>query len=306
MQLMPILNSTHSFSKQASLLIVSVLFSCNVFAKTVAEAPAKGVLWEVKSATNTAYLFGSIHLAKASFYPLPDKVQKAYQQADTLAVELDSSDRNAIVKAMPLLTYAAPDKLQNHLQPATWDGLKEYVGPAAERFQILKPAMVATGLMVGTFAKQGYDPSFGVDVHFITRAKKDKKQIVELESMEFQAKILGGLSDEEGDAMLSQTITSLKSGEAASDTNRLVAAWKAGQAEKVVNLLQEEASKNPGSKKIMERLLDDRNPAMADKILELMASGKHVLVVVGAGHISGTNSIADLLKQHGMQIRQIK
>ena len=74
----------------------------------------------------------------------------------------------------------------------------------------------------------------------------------------------------------------------------------------MVNLLQEEASKNPGSKKIMERLLDDRNPAMADKILELMASGKHVLVVVGAGHISGTNSIADLLKQHGMQIRQIK
>ncbi len=37
-----------------------------------------------------------------------------------------------------------------------------------------------------------------------------------------------------------------------------------------------------------------------------MTSGKHVLVVVGAGHIAGTNSISDLLKQRGLQVRQIK
>ena len=303
---MPTFTFTHSVIKSASMLLVGIILASPVVAKTAAEAPAKGVLWEVKSDSNTAYLFGSIHLAKASFYPLPDKVQKAYQQADTLAVELDSSDRNAMVKAMPMLTYAAPDKLQNHLKPATWDALAKYVGPAAERFQILKPAMVATGLMVGTFSKQAYDPAFGVDVHFITRAKEDKKEVVELESMAFQAQILGGLSDDEGDAMLSQTIDSLKSGEALHDTNQLVAAWKAGNAEKVVNMLQEEANKNPGSKKIMERLLDDRNPAMTDKIVALMAAGKHVLVVVGAGHISGTNSITDLLKKQGLQVRQIK
>ena len=290
----------------ASVVLLSFLFSGGVSAKTPAEKPAKGILWEVKSATNTAYLFGAIHLAKASFYPLPDRVQKAYQQADTLAVEIDSSDRNAMVKAMPLLTYAAPDKLQNHLQPATWASLKAYVGPAAERFQILKPAMVATGVMVGSFAKAGYDPAFGVDVHFITRAKQDKKQVVELESMEFQSTILGGLSDEEGDAMLRQTIDSLKNGDALRETNQLVAAWKTGDADKVVALLRQESEKDPGSKKVMERLLDERNPAMADKITELMASGKHVIVVVGAGHISGPNSIADLLKKQGLQVRQIK
>ncbi|MFZ6848856.1 TraB/GumN family protein [Undibacterium sp. RuRC25W] len=303
---MPLFNVARPALQTVSVVLLTLVFSSQVSAKTAAETHAKGILWEVKSDTNTAYLFGSIHLAKASFYPLPNKVQKAYQQADTLAVELDSSDRNAVVKAMPLLTYAAPDKLQNHLQPATWDALKGYVGPAAERFQILKPAMVATGLMVGTFAKGGYEPAFGVDVHFITRAKQDKKQIVELESMEFQAKILGGLTDDEGDAMLSQTITSLKSGDALRETNQLVAAWKAGDAEKVVTLLREESEQNAGSKKIMERLLDERNPAMADKIAELMAAGKHVIVVVGAGHISGPNSIADLLKKQGLQVRQIK
>ncbi|MFZ6861952.1 TraB/GumN family protein [Undibacterium sp. Ji67W] len=300
------LQISNVFLKHASVLFSIALFACHTHAKTVAEAPAKGVLWEVKSATNTAYLFGSIHLAKASFYPLPQKVQKAYQQADTIAVELDATNRDAVVKAMPLLTYASPDKLQNHLQPATWETLQKVTGPAAERFQPLKPAMVATGLLVGTFARQGYDPVQGIDIHFIVRAKKDKKSIVELETMEYQAQILGGLSDEEGDAMLSQTLESLNNGEAIRDTNQLIAAWKDGSAEKVVSMLQAEANKNPGSKKIMERLLDDRNPAMADKIFELMAAGKHVLVVVGAGHIAGTNSISDLLKQRGLQVRQIK
>jgi len=295
-----------SLLKQTSVLLSIALFACNTYAKTVTDAPAKGVLWEVKSATNTAYLFGSIHLAKASFYPLPEKVQKAYKQSDTLAVELDGTDREAAMKAMPLLKYTAPDKLQNHLQAPTWDALQKFAGPAADHFQPWKPAMVATGLIVGSFAQQGYDPAQGVDLHFINRAKQDKKQIVELETMEFQAQILGGLSDEDGDAMLSQTIESLSNGEAERDTKQLIDAWKAGNAEKVVTLLQAEANKNPGSKKIMERLLDERNPAMADKILELMTAGKHVLVVVGAGHISGANSITDLLKQHGLQIRQIK
>jgi len=256
---------SNAFLKHASVLFSLVLFACHAHAKTVADAPAKGVLWEVKSATNTAYLFGSIHLAKASFYPLPQKVQKAYQQADTVAVELDATNREAVVKAMPLLTYATPDKLQNHLQPATWQTLQKMTGPAAERFQPLKPAMVATGLLVGTFARQGYDPVQGIDIHFIVRAKKDKKSIVELETMEYQAQILGGLSDEEGDAMLSQTLESLSNGEAIRDTNQLIAAWKDGNAEKVVSMLQAEANKNPGSKKIMERLLDDRNLAMLIK-----------------------------------------
>ncbi|MFZ6754997.1 TraB/GumN family protein [Undibacterium sp. Dicai25W] len=297
---------SNALLKHISVLFSIALFAGNTYAKTTAETTAKGVLWEVKSATNTAYLFGSIHLAKASFYPLPEKVQKAYKQADTLAVELDGTDSEAAVKALPLLKYAAPDKLQNHLQPATWESLQKMTGPAAERFQPLKPAMVATGLLVGTFARQGYDPAQGVDIHFINRAKKDKKSIVELETMEYQAQILGGLSDEEGDAMLSQTLESLSTGEAIRDTNQLIAAWKDGNAEKVVSMLQAEANKNPGSKKIMERLLDERNPAMADKIVELMAAGKHVLVVVGAGHIAGTNSISDLLKQRGLQVRQIK
>jgi len=38
----------------------------------------------------------------------------------------------------------------------------------------------------------------------------------------------------------------------------------------------------------------------------LMSAGKKVMIVVGAGHITGKNSITDLLRQRGLQVRQMK
>lgn len=292
--------------KRAFTMLAGVAIAFHGLAQAADETPANGILWEVRSATNTAYLFGSFHLAKASFYPLPVAVQNAYQQADTLAVEVDASDPQFTRKMIPLLTYAAPDKLENHVQKATWESMQKFLGASAAQFQSLKPAMVATGMMIGIVAQQGYDPAQGVDLHFIQRAKKDGKQVVELESLEFQARMLGGLSDEDGDAMLSQTLHSLSSGDAVRDTVLMVQAWKAGDAEALATMLEDAANKDAGSRKLMKLLLDDRNPAMADQIVAMMTAGKKVMIVVGAGHVTGKNSITDLLRQRGLQVRQLK
>ncbi|MFZ6871664.1 TraB/GumN family protein [Undibacterium sp. Di27W] len=271
-----------------------------------AETPAKGVLWEVKSEKNTAYLFGSIHLAKASFYPLPEAVESAYKQADTLVVEVDTTDAKAAEKAMPFFTYAAPDKLENHIKKTTWESLQSMVGPAAAQFQNLKPTVVATALSIGVFRQQGYDASKGVDLHYILRAKQDKKEIVELESTAFQAGVLGGLPDEDADAMLAQTLDGLKSGDTLRETAGMISAWKSGDVEGLAKILQDAANKDAGSKKLMKLLLDDRNQGMTKKILGLQEQGKKLFIVVGAGHLSGANSIIELLEKQGLEVKQIK
>lgn len=274
------------------------------FAQT--EAPAKGVLWEVKSASNTAYLFGSIHLAKTSFYPLPDAVDNAYKQADTVVVEVDTTDTAAAAKAIPLFTYVAPDKLENHVSKKTWENLQSMLGAASAQFQTLKPTIAATALSIGVFRQQGYDASKGVDLHYIQRARQDKKDVVELESTIFQAKVLGSLDDEDGDAMLAQTLEGLKNGEILRETAEMIDAWKMGDAENLAKILQEAANKDAGSKKLMKLLLDDRNLEMTKKILGMLESGKKLFIVVGAGHLSGANSITELMEKQGLHVRQIK
>jgi uncharacterized protein YbaP (TraB family) len=45
---------------------------------------------------------------------------------------------------------------------------------------------------------------------------------------------------------------------------------------------------------------------MAEKIEQLVQSGRQVLVVVGAGHLTGARSIPDLLRQRGYRITRVK
>lgn len=302
------MHTTLSRLKRFARLLISASFFVGAAASAQSSStqPAKGVLWEVKSATNTAYLFGSIHLAKANFYPLPPAVETAYRQADTLAVEIDPTDTSATEKAMPLLTYAAPDKLEKHLRPQTWSKLKSVAPSAADQFQILRPAMVAATLTLQIFMAKGYDPKYGIDLHFIHQAKTDHKKLVELESAEFQAGVLGSLSDAEGDAMIAETLLELGSGKLARESEALVDAWKSGNAPALEKLLRDFGNKDAGSKKLMKVLLDDRNVAMAQKIAHLLEAKGKAFVVVGAGHLVGPNSITSLLGQQGFQVRRIE
>jgi uncharacterized protein YbaP (TraB family) len=291
-------------------LLKPLFLSCLLLAALPSQAQStsgvKGLLWEIKSANNTAYLFGAIHLAKADFYPLPASVEAAYLQADTLALEIDASDTAASAKAMPMLSYRAPDNLKKHLSKSTWMALQKVAGDAAEQFSAFKPAMVATGLAIAAFEKQGYDPAYGIDLHFLKRAKADKKRVVELESIEFQAGVLGGLSDKDGDALLKQTLDGFLSGEMQRETDAMIETWKSGDAEALAKLMRDVASKDAGSKKIMKLLLDDRNIGMAQKISSMLARGDKLFVVVGAGHLAGLNSVTDILQKQGLQVKQIQ
>lgn len=270
-----------------------------------ADAKTRGLLFEIKSGNKVGYLFGSIHIAKADFYPMSPKVEQAYMQADTVAVEADTTDMAAVQAIMPKLMYTAPDKLESHLQPATWNNFKATFGPGADQMQGLKPFTVISAVMMQVGMQMGYNPQQGIDMHFITRTKSDKKNLVELESLAFQADILGGLNDEEGDALISSTLEAMKKRELFKDLEKIVTAWKAADATAIAQLFIESGNKDAASKKFMKMLLDDRNEGMVTKINTMMSEGKKLFVVVGAGHLAGEKSIVDLLKKQGLEVKQI-
>ena len=285
---------------------VITLVGHTALADNLINRPSTGLLFELKSPLNTVYVFGSIHLAKASFYPLSMQVERAYTQAATVAVEADVTDAVASKNALPLLSYVSPDKIQNHLSATTWQSLQAFAGPAVEQLQGFKPAVAAMGITLGVFAQQGYDPAYGIDLHFIHRAKADKKKLLELESLAFQAGVLGGLTDQEGDALINQSLEALRNGEAVRDAERMIAMWQVGDALGLAGLFTEATNKDAGTQKLMKLLLDDRNVGMAQKISRLLLAGEKAFVVVGAGHLTGTNSIIDLLQKQGVQVRQLR
>ncbi|MFZ6818730.1 TraB/GumN family protein [Undibacterium sp. Ji22W] len=252
-----------------------------------------------------AYLYGSIHIAKKDFYPLAKVVKQSYAKADTLVVETDITDENANRSIIGKLSYIAPDRLEHHLSAETWNTLRDMTGQSLEQFQFYKPVLVAMGLTVSAGMQLGFEPEQGLDLHFIKAAQKDKKKLIELDGVAVQAEVLNNLSNEEGDAILANTLQSFKNGEIRQEFQRMTEAWRAADADKLAQIFVAAANKDSGSKKITQKLIDDRNPDTAKKIIELMSSGKKLFIVVGAGHLAGDNNLIKLFQQQGLQVRQI-
>jgi len=292
----------------AAVAVLALVFGASAAADQAAPAAGgKLFLWQVKSATNSAYVFGSMHTARSDFYPLPKPVEDAYRQADELVVELDITDQAEMFRALPLLMYGPSDSLERHVSPELWKQLRSAAAstgqdPAA--LGHLKAGALVSGLVLGALSVHGYNPQAGIDLHFLTSAHADGKKVIELETPEFQAGILGGLSDDEGDAMLKETLQEVHNGELVRMTDRIAAAWLAGDADQVASLLRE-SNHDAASKKIFARLFDERNPAMADKIAELATGPGHAFVVIGAGHLAGENSVLQRLRDKGLQVRQL-
>jgi uncharacterized protein YbaP (TraB family) len=293
--------------------------------KTQTKAPSaskvKGLLYEIslksqsepgqnnpdnKAKPTIAYLFGSIHIAKKDFYPMSAPVQKAYAQADTIVVEADSSSDTAAQTITSKLTYAAPDKLENHVSQAVWGTLKAMTGKSIDQFQSFTPAMVAMGLTIEVSMQLGFDPVQGIDLHFINAAKKDHKTLIELDGLEFQADVLASLNDDEGNAMLASTLDSFRKGEVKRQFQKMSQAWLKADSDGLENIFLEAGNKDEGSKKIMHMLMDDRNESMTNKIRDLMLQGKKAFIVVSAGHMAGERSIIAQLKQQGLHVKQIR
>src|SRR6476619_7597474 len=86
-------------ARWSSRLLYALLFWLPAFAAQ-AQNGSTPLIWEARSATNTVYLFGTIHVGARKMYPLSPAVEKAFAAARVLALEADPTDQAAAVAAV--------------------------------------------------------------------------------------------------------------------------------------------------------------------------------------------------------------
>ena len=77
--------------------------------------------------------------------------------------------------------------------------------------------------------------------------------------------------------------------------------WQKGQVAKLHALLFKSFEDYP---EIEDRLLLQRNKDWVAKIEAMLGGPETVLVVVGAGHLIGSGSVVDILRQKGYTVKQ--
>jgi uncharacterized protein YbaP (TraB family) len=300
------------FWKRA-LPIAALALCCFAFTGAARAAAGDGApkhfLWKVTGPKGVVYLLGTIHAAKADFYPLPSIIEDSFEKADTLIEEIDISEPAEAARAQQALvetgSYPNGDAITNHLSEVTRSHLAAYV----KKGGLPEPAIAHMRPWLSMLVEQlelqrmGFDPSYGLDQHFIEEARQSHKQIGALEDAGSQLKMLSSLSEEFQDRLLLSSLVDMEKSHDVLDL--LTQAWQSGDAAAVQELITSSVRDYPQLKPLMTELFDDRNTAMAAKIERFLQTPKSYFVAVGAGHLVGDQGILSQLRRKNLAVDQL-
>lgn len=298
--------------KRALLALLAIVFSLGLGAATVAaqqspatEETSRGCLWEVSSEKGTLFLLGTVHLLKPGTHAVSAAAEAAFQQAGTILLELDLDEGNSPESRQVFARKAMlqGETLQDKVSSETFALAKqktEAMGLPFERLRSLKPWSFSLTLALFKLQTLGFDPGHGVDRYYFDKGKQAGKEIRALETVEYQLDRFDGMSDRLQEEFLLQTLEDLD--EMEEEIEELVQAWSRGEAKVLAELMQESFKDYPG---LYRRLIVERNKNWLLEIDPILDRPGTTLLVVGALHLVGPESVVALLEKQGYTVKQL-
>lgn len=263
--------------------------------------------WHVSGEDSELWLLGSIHYLRERDYPLPPRVDELYQLADTLVMELDLDDLDLLAAQASFMEAGilpASDTLRAVLDPEVYDlteARAAELGLPLMLLERLEPWLVALTLMDLGMNRLGYQASQGLEQYLVRRSLTDGKEILGLETLDDQIGIFDSLSWADQEALLLLTLTDLQTAEAEMTT--LLDAWRDGNLDELAAELTADFDELP---ELQTALVSSRNRRWAAKLEALLEGSGRYLVVVGALHLVGEDSVIELLSARGFDVVRVR
>ncbi|MCI8777883.1 MAG: TraB/GumN family protein [Bacilli bacterium] len=262
------------------------------------------------------YLLGSIHAADKGIYPLNDTIMSSYNKSDYLAVEVDTvaltSDFDLQVSLAQKMLYTDGTTIKDHIGEELYTKmvakLKEK-GSYNSMYDNYKPAFFESLFENAIIVDADMDANAGIDMHFLKLAKKENKNILEIETAASQYDLLLNNPIELDKMMLEGYVESYD--ESISEMKDLYNAWKKGDANELEQKLMPTSSEGLSQTEIEmienynNTLINKRNYIMTDALEKYYAEEKNVFCVVGVGHVVGDQGIIFLMEQRGYNVEKL-
>ena len=274
--------------------------------KTGSEATHPLFMWRYQDGESRLDLLGSVHALKAGLYPLPQPIETAFTEADHIVVEADivNVEPAAVMQAFAKFALLPRGtRIQENLDAAQLgrvQGVLRQLGIDIAQVERLKPMFLATQITVARLAEFGYLPNYGMEAHFLLR--RGNRVIHELESVEQQFALLGGVSMPDQVELLVNTVDDMAGIEPL--IAQLVRSWYLGDDDEMLRLF-ERYTVGAADRTLLEALIYERNVTMAAGIKDLLGKPGNWLVLVGAGHLPGPRGIVALLEAQGARAHRV-
>lgn len=264
-------------------------------------------MWQLDGDSNSIYLLGSVHLLRADDHPLPSVMDEAYENAESIIMELDMDDLDP-VEAQSLLTQLGliqdGRSLSDLMGPGPYAQAEVFAREADIPLSMLvrsEPWLAAMTVEQLMLTRIGFNPLFGIENHFLEKARADEKEILGLETMEEQLRFLDGMSLESQRALLLQSLK--ESVDIQKMMDELVDAWRHGDIDFMQDNMLDEMKQYP---ELYRTIVVERNRNWLGKIQELLDDEDDYLIVVGALHLIGEDGLPALLGEQGIEVRQLR
>lgn len=277
-----------------------------LFQAAAAQASDHGLLWRVSKGGHSSYLYGTLHVGRAEWMAPGPLLNSALQATDTLALELDPLNPEvqrelaaglARVKQRPL-TGALRERLLRQLQVQCLPTQTVDTAPAEMQ-------LITLSAVVGR--RDGLDPTYGSEVLLSVVARSMARPVVSLETVQEQMDALLARNATEAAAVVREGLDDLETGRLRQMLLRTVQVWDVADFDALSRYREWCQCASTASEKLqMQRLLDDRNPGLAQRVDGLHATGKKLLVAVGSLHMAGPQGLPALLAERGYQIERLR
>ena len=261
-------------------------------------------IWIVKDFDSTLYLFGTAHLLSPEIDWIRDDMSAAFRDSGTVFFEVDtgnSAQVEAVVLTQSYGFYSDGRRLRDRLDSYQLKLLEAAANngdlPLAS-LDNMKPWLASEFLTIAAAANAGLTPELSADDALKSRAVRQQKNVLYLESIERQIMRAADQAELVQMTILSETLEGFNG--LGRDLTRTAQAWASGNTQflttEVVDAVRDK------SPEIYTDIYVDVNKDWAKQFTRFMEGSGTGFAAIGVGHLLGDDSIQEQMREQGYDV----
>ncbi len=265
------------------------------------------MLWKItgNGLKKPSYLYGTMHTSDSRVFNFSDSLMPFFNASKAYAMELDpvtAFDFSILSKITMGKGYSLKKMIPDTDYVFLDSVMRKEVGMSVKVFDNVAPVFTMSLLEMKSMGLS--DSSIKgnkevLDVYFHNLAKKKKKKLIGIETVEEQLGALNSLTYQEQADMLLVELNGMRSN--SSEGTELVEYYLQQDLDKLAAM--NSVTDMPG--KFYTALVTDRNIRMADRIAVFIQE-QPVFVAIGALHLPGQGGVIELLRKKGYTVYPVR
>jgi uncharacterized protein YbaP (TraB family) len=292
--------------------LIYIIAAAFIFQSCKSQTPAvslpqnkddNSLLWQIsgKELKQPSYVFGTFHLLCKDDIHFSANLLQAVKNADEVYFELKLDDPAVTMGGMFFLNMTNGQTLQDLFTAAEYSKVKKFFSDSLKMnidfFNRMKPMMLESLLYPRMMPCKS--PS-GSELELMSVAKKDKKQIKGMETVQFQAAIFDSIPYEVQAKALLKDIDS-------ADKNKvmfseMVNIYKSQQISRFTEMMKDSTFSEGEDDDLLLKKRNLNWVAQLDTILPK----ESIFMAVGAAHLFGENGLIALLRKDGYTVMPVE